>query len=150
MVFVEWWMVRKLLYGLILLALALAMVVWSRRRKSKTANFALVAAFPVGLFGLLFLAWFATARGANDYSAPIYSPRHDLAARINTGPFGATSVEIFRWYGLRNETVFVGSLVDDQDPRWVSENELQIFQTDAAEHCVRSAQVKVDCVLTHP
>jgi hypothetical protein len=90
-----------------------------------------LASFPAAICGVVLLLWAMTARSSNDHSTPVYSPNREFAMRINYGPFGNTSVEVFRLHGLVSDTVFVGSLDDNRDPRWVSDGELEVFQTDA-------------------
>jgi hypothetical protein len=152
MVFIEWWLVRRVVYGLALIALG-AFAFWRVRRKGPWPRL-LTRSFSLGnaLIGSLFVMVGIIPIGCLSYSPPIYSPNGRMAARIRTSDLGAigghNDVEVRSLHGFKQDDVFLGGCecVDRGDVRWLNSSELTISYSGDLRSCTSTASVKVHCI----
>jgi hypothetical protein len=152
MVFVEWWLVRRIACGLAILALA-ALAYWLVRRQGRLLRLTMrTLSLGLALVGSLIAALGVLPMGCLSYSKPIYSPGGMEAARLRIADEGAlgggNTVEITSHYGLRHDDVFLGdwASVEPKDIRWLSDSELTISYTRELVSCSSTASVKVHCI----
>jgi hypothetical protein len=159
MLFIEWWILRRIWLGLFMVALG-AFGLWAVRnkvggpRQRVLLSFARTICVLIGMLGAssLLLVWWVIST-SHVYSAPIYSPNRRMAARVddyNAGGFGGAydNVELFTGYGFRSEIVFSGgwNSIDSSSLRWKSDTELDILtRGSAAYDCASTVNVKVRC-----
>jgi hypothetical protein len=103
----------------------------------------------VGAFGALFFLGFPNP---NSYSAAVYSPNRQMAARVyeyNASGFGGanSSVELFVAHGLKSRVVFFGEYgsVEIANVRWKSDSELEVSYHGTAYNCTPAFNVKIRC-----
>jgi hypothetical protein len=152
MVFIEWWLVRRVCCGLALIAFG-AFAFWLVRRKGPWPRL-LTRSFSLGiaLIGSLVVTVGILPIGCLSYSPSIYSPNGRMAARIRISDEGATggedTVEIRSLHGFKQDDVFLGgwASVDRDDIRWLSDSELTISYSGELVSCSNTASVKVRCV----
>ena len=154
MLFIEWWIVRTLAWG-ILLALASIWLFWAVRKRRSAIHLPLqLLSVPAAMLSALFfcLTLMATIP-AQSYGKPLYSPDRTLAVRTENSDEGAmggvTVVTLYRWHGFNTSRVYDGSFlsVEDKDLRWISNSELRIDSTDTFEQCRNAGGVSVHCIL---
>jgi hypothetical protein len=133
MVFIEWWLVRRVCCGLMLIALG-AFAFWLVRRKGPWPRLTIrTISIGIALVGVLVVLFWLSSIGYRTYSVPIYSPNGKIAARIRTGGTGgigsANIVELWSLHGFKEDVVFnVGwGGIEPQDIRWINDSELMII-----------------------
>jgi hypothetical protein len=143
MAFIEWWIVRRVAFGLAMIALG-AFAFWIVRRKGR---------WPRLLMRPLSLD--CAGGSYRTYSAPIYSPDGKTAARIRTGGTGgigsANIVELWSRHGFEEDDVFdVGwGGIEPQDIRWNNDSELTITYhgyPNGPDWCSSTPAVNVHCM----
>lgn len=154
MLFVEWWILRRLFVGLLMVAVG-TLGLWAIRKKGWRVRIPVqFLSALVGLCGAssLLLMWWAIST-SHVYSAPVYSPNRKMAVRIddyNAGAFGGAydSVELFTAHGISSNVVFSGEWqsVETANLRWKSDSELEISYQGTAALCASTARVKVGCI----
>jgi len=152
MVFIEWWIVRRLVILITAIALCSGFV-WSVRGKRKRIKVpVMLVGSPVVILAALALALQVLAAGCLSYSAPVYSPSHSEAARVRTddegGLGGNSHVDVFRHHGLDSQEAYWGEWrsVGPEDIHWVSDTELKIEHDGPAYTCESMRSVKVTCI----
>ena len=157
MLFIEWWIVRRLACG-ILLALASIWLFWAVRKRRSAIRLPLqLLNVPAAMLSALFLCLTLMATlPAQSYGNPIYSPDRTLAVRAENSDEGAmggvTVVTLYRWHGFNTSRVYDGSFlsVEDKDLRWISNSELRIDYRidykDIFERCRNAGGVSVHCI----
>jgi hypothetical protein len=155
MVFIEWWLVRRVAYGLALLALA-AFAFWAVRRKGPWPRLTMrTLSIGIAIVGSLITLAGILPIGCLSYSPPIYSPNGRLAARIRISDEGATggenTVEVRSLHGFKQGDVFLGGLasVDRGDIRWLSDSELTISYSGNLVSCLSTPAVIVHCIVSN-
>jgi hypothetical protein len=151
MLFVEWWLVRRFCFGL-LIAIGAIVVVWATRAKSWRLRLPiLLLSLPTAIAGALFALLTWNAAGCQSYSSPLYSPNGRMAVRIRISDEGAlggsTSVELFSAHGFNTSEVFQGAslTVKPEDVHWKNDSELEIRYDGEIYSCSNAGIVKVHC-----
>jgi hypothetical protein len=151
MIFIEWWIVRRVCYALLLIACATA-AFWSVRKKRWPIRLPVrILSAPATLLAVLFLLLQWKAAGCISYSSAVYSPDHRMAARIRTDDEGATggnsTVELFDVHGLLQYDVYWGSWnsVEPGWVRWIDATHLRIEYDGTSYFCKSTRKVKVEC-----
>ena len=159
MFFVEWFIVKPICIGLLMIAIAISSV-WFVRNKGQTIRLTvqIVSAF-LGLCAALYLwtMWWAVG-SSHVYSSPVYSPNRKMAARIdsyNGGEIGGPthdSIQLFSAHGFTSSVVFSGEWrsLTSSKIRWVSDSELEIYHEAIAGVCKSTIHVSVHCIKQVP
>jgi hypothetical protein len=153
MLFVEWWLVREICVGLLLVAVP-AFTYWFVRNKRGPFRITVrIFSALVAVCGVLGWLVFLLFPWPHFYSVPVYSPNRRMAARIddyNAGGFGGAynSVELFTLLGLKSEVVYSGEWdsVGPNDLRWKSDAELEILYKGPTCECKSTRRVLVRCI----
>jgi len=151
MLFIEWWLVQRLLIGVLICAGAAAFFFGGRGGQNRPREVARSLAAPIGVLALLFVLLNIGAAGCQSYSIPIYSPDHQSAVRVRVanigGPGGSTDVELFTARGFKTYSVFRGGwkTVEADDVKWVSDSELLVRYSGMMFGCESTDDVKVHC-----
>ncbi len=156
MIFVEWWLIARLL-ALLLLAAAIGSSIWLVRKRHWLIRYPVQLFLGLLLFGLLVLLTIVWSLPGNKYSEPVYSPNKDLAVRIveyNASGLGGAddTVELFSRHGLSSDSVFIGEFdsVKVQNIRWKSDSELEILYRGTLQKCTSTRRVQVRCLSSQP
>jgi hypothetical protein len=153
MLFVEWWLVRRICLGLLIVAVPL-FALWVVRHKKGPIGIALrILSALVALCAALSWLFVLMMPWPHVYSAPVYSPKRKLAARIddyNAGGFGGAydSVELFTFMGLKSDVVYSGEWhsLKTTDLQWKNDSELEIFYEGPTCECKSTQKVSVRCI----
>ena len=152
MLFIEWWIVRRFIILIMAIALCSGFI-WAVRKKRKWIRIPVtLLGSPIVILAALALGLQVLALGCLTYSAPVYSPNHEEAARVRTDDEGATGgnshVDVFRHHGLVSQEVFWGQWksVGPEDIHWISDSELEIRQDGPAYSCEGMPSIKVTCI----
>jgi hypothetical protein len=154
MVFIEWWILRRVVFGLLAVGVG-TLGLWAIRKKEWRVRMLVqfLSAF-VALGGASFslFEWWAI-RTSHIFSAPVYSPNRKMTVRIddyNGGGFGGAydSVELFAARGFRSDVVFFGewNSVETANLHWRSDSELEISYHGALSLCASTPHVQVRCI----
>jgi len=153
MFFIEWWMVQRIVIGVSIMLLGIAVSWYIRRRRIVWRILVRLVSLPVAALGGLLALLTITASGCQSYSEPIYSPDHLRAVRVRVSDLGATgggtNVEVYSLHGLRSDLVFSGNwrTVDSWNVHWIGNDELQITHYDPAPgYCRDAGSIRVKCV----
>lgn len=153
MLFVEWWFIRRICLGLLIIAL-LVFSFWAVRNLRWPVRIPVrILSALIALCGVLpWLIVFALP-WPHSYSAAVYSPNRKTAARIddyNASGFGGadTSVELFTFHGLKQDIVYLGDFktVEVNELRWRNDSELEIYCDGPSSNCKSTQRVLVRCV----
>jgi len=151
MFFIEWWLVRRFCFGLLMVPVA-ALGFWAIRKKALIVRLPVqLISVPVALLGVLFALLTWQASGCQSYSVAIYSPNGKVAARVRTddegGLGGNTHVELFTAHGLLTDEVYWGLIgsVDAENLHWKTDSDLEILYRGTAYGCTDAFQIKVHC-----
>jgi hypothetical protein len=152
MFFVEWWIVRRFVFSILLFFGSLLCATLVRRKRRLLRLPVQILSVPVALLGLLFVILNYAATGCRSYSNPIYSPDHKSAVRIMVADVGAlggsTDVELFTLHGFNTYTIFSGgsAAVKAEDVHWVSSSELVVQYFGTQYGGQDTSAVKVQCM----
>jgi hypothetical protein len=153
--FIEWWLVRRIVYGLAMIALGVFACQLVRRKEPLLRLTTRTLSIGVVLVGTLVVVFWVGSIGYRTYSAPIYSPNGKSAARIRTAGTGgigsANIVELRSLHGFREDDVFDAGwgAIEPKDVRWLSDSELMITYhgyPDGPDWCSGTPAVKVRCI----
>ena len=155
MFFIEWWIVRRVCIGLLMVAVA-TISFWSVRNHARPVRLTVqFISTIVGLCGALglWIMWWAVASG-HVYSVPIYSSNQKMAVRVdryNPGEIGGPtydSVQLFSAHGFNSDVVFSGPWGSLKRPKiqWRSDSELEIYYEGTTGVCTNALHVSVRCI----
>jgi hypothetical protein len=151
MLFIEWWLVRRFAFGLIVVAAGIAGL-FIRIRSGALRIFLRIFSVPVVLAGALSLLLQWTAIGCQSYSGPVFSPNGKMAVRVSTadlgGLGGSSAVELYAEHGFITDTAFAGEFasVDPAGIQWRGDSELDVFYRGKPYLCQDVYHVKVHCI----
>ena len=154
MLFIEWWMVGRFCLSLLILAAAAFLLI--RGRKSRAQPRLRWLAWPLAVFGVLFLLVNVLTVAFQTRTPPVYSPDGKMAVRVRSADEGwleeSSSVELFRDHGLRADVVFRGGweAVDASSLHWKSNSVLEIHYQETYENgghnCGRASGLSIRCI----
>lgn len=153
MFFIEWGLVGQFCISLIIIAAAAFLFWLIRACKPRTRALLRRMAWPLAVFGALYLLFDITVAGCMAYFPPVFSPDGAMAARTRAADEGAlaevSTVELFTQHGFRSVIVFQGPFesVDAASPHWKNNSTLEIYFNGNVFSCAGSAfGVTVHCI----
>jgi hypothetical protein len=156
MLFIEWWIVGRLLL-LLTAMIAACLAIWVVRGRTKWLRWTTVIfGYPVIVFAVLFFALQVLASGCQSYSSPVYSPDRSQAVRIRTDDEGAmggnSTVELFSEHGLHSKDVYWGEWrsVDVSGLHWTTNSKLEVRYEGPMYTCESTKAVTVRCIDQQP
>ena len=154
MMFVEWWLVKRLCVLILIVATA-SLSIWFLRKKNWFIRLPIQLLLGLLLFALFVLSAIIWALPGNTYSEPVYSPNRKMAVRIieyNASGLGRAddTVELFTAHGFSSDVVFFGEFnsVKARNIRWKSDSELEISYEGTVYQCTSTRRVRVHCIST--
>jgi hypothetical protein len=159
MVFFNWDLIGSVAICIAVIGCVSASI-WAVRRKRLAIKVPVIAVgIPISLVGVLFLSLLVLGElmGCQTDSAPIYSPSHKAAVRVEDWDAGATGgdtdVRVYEEHGLRVTIALSGGwkFVQADDIKWLDDSHLLIRYVhddgyDEDKSCHSTRDVQVQCV----